>query len=75
MKDVRDKAVAFQHYFKMAKNLEAERQAVEIRIRAERKAGQLMREMEKDKGGGDTRKKHLPQNGEGANDYKNTLYG
>jgi len=47
VKDIRDKAVALHHYAKQAMNLEAERKAIEIRIRAERKAGQLMREMEK----------------------------
>ncbi len=35
----------------MIKKLDAERLAVEIRIRAERKAGQLMKVMDKSKGG------------------------
>jgi hypothetical protein len=47
VKDIRDKALALQHYAKQAMNLEAERQAIEIRIRAERKAGQLMKEIKK----------------------------
>ena len=34
---------------KQAMNTDAERKATEIRIRAERKAGQLMREMERAK--------------------------
>lgn len=38
-------------YFRQAKNTEAERRACEIRLRAERKAGQLLAKMEKAKGG------------------------
>jgi hypothetical protein len=45
----RDHAV--EAYFKQAKNTEAERRACEIRLRAERKAGQLLAKMEKAKGG------------------------
>ena len=37
-------------YFQQAKNTEAERRACEIRLRAERKAGQLLAKMEKNKG-------------------------
>jgi hypothetical protein len=37
-------------YARQAKNTEAEQQACEIRLRAERKAGQLLRDMEKLKG-------------------------
>jgi len=49
VKDIRDKAVALETYFKLAQNTEAERQACEIRLRAERKAGQLLAEREKAK--------------------------
>ncbi len=49
-KDIRDKAVALEAYFQQAKNVEAERRACEIRLRAERKAGQLLAKMEKAKG-------------------------
>lgn len=51
VKDIRDKALALEVYSRQAHNTEAERQACEIRLRAERKAGQLLREMEKAKGG------------------------
>lgn len=50
VKDIRDKARAMQMYLRQAKNTEAERRACEIRLRAERKAGQLISEMEKAKG-------------------------
>jgi hypothetical protein len=41
-KDIRDKAVAIETYARQAKNFEAERQAAEIRKRAERKCGELI---------------------------------
>jgi hypothetical protein len=40
-----------EHYARQANNIEAERQACEIRLRAERKAGQLLAQMDKAKGG------------------------
>lgn len=51
VKDIRDKAVAIQMYAKQAKNLDAERHAAEIRVRAERKCGELLADMPKAKGG------------------------
>jgi hypothetical protein len=45
VKDIRDKAKALQEYSRQAHNVEAEQQACEIRLRAERKAGKLLREM------------------------------
>ncbi len=50
VKDIRDKALAVEHYCRQAGNTEAERQACEIRLRAERKAGQLLAKMTKAKG-------------------------
>jgi ParB family chromosome partitioning protein len=50
VKDIRDKAVAIQMYAKQAKNLDAERHAAEIRVRAERKCGELLADTPKAKG-------------------------
>jgi hypothetical protein len=47
VKDIRDKAAALEHYARQAMNTDAERQAWEIRLRAERKAGQLLKQMRK----------------------------
>src|SRR5262245_21064880 len=48
IKTIRDKAIAFEAYAKEAKNAEAERKAREIRLRAERRAGQLLKQMKSD---------------------------
>lgn len=50
-KELRDQALALETYAKQALNTTAERQAVEIRIRAERRAGQLLQEKQKERGG------------------------
>jgi hypothetical protein len=55
VKEIHDKARAIEVYTRQAKNKEAERQAREIRLRAERRAGQLLREMQKMKGGRPTK--------------------
>lgn len=54
VKDIRDKAIALEAYARQAKNTEMETNAVKIRLRAERKVGQLLRERERG-GGGDRR--------------------
>jgi hypothetical protein len=51
VKEIHDKARAIEIYAAQARNKKAERQARAIRIRAERRAGQLLRETEKAKGG------------------------
>lgn len=58
VKDIRDKAMAIEIYSRQAKNTEAELKACEIRLRAERRAGQLLSEMEKARGGGTGANQH-----------------
>lgn len=50
VKEIRDRAAALEHYARQAQNTEAERRAAQIRMRAERKAGQLLAKMDKLKG-------------------------
>ena len=47
VKDIRDKARAMEMYFRQARNREAEDQARDIRLRGERKGGELLRDMAK----------------------------
>jgi hypothetical protein len=51
VKDIRDKAVALEHYARQAQNTDAERRAAEIRMRAERKTGQLTSKIDQAKRG------------------------
>ena len=51
VKEIRDKATAFEMYSRLAHNVENERRACEIRLRAERKAGALLKAIEKAKAG------------------------
>lgn len=50
VKDIRDRALAFETYARQAKNIEAERRACKIRLRAEKKAGALDKLRKKLKG-------------------------
>lgn len=45
VKDLRDKAMALEMYAKQSRNIEAERKACEIRLRAERRTGDLLKEL------------------------------
>lgn len=47
VKDIHNKALAMELYAKQAMNTDAERQATDIRLRAERKAGELMSAMQR----------------------------
>lgn len=43
--DIRDKARALEVYYQQANNTEAERKAIDIRLRAERRAGELLKDL------------------------------
>ena len=45
VKDLRDKAMALEMYYRQARNTEVERKAADIRLRAERRAGELLKEL------------------------------
>lgn len=44
-KDIRDKSAALEAYYRQARDLEAEREVAAIRLRAERRVGELLREL------------------------------
>jgi len=58
VKDIRDKAVALEHYARQATNVDAERQAINVRVRAERRAGEILKGLQKSKGGGDQKSRN-----------------
>jgi len=58
VKNIRDKALALEHYSRQAMNVLAERKAINVRVRAERRAGQLLAGLQKSKGGGRRSKSH-----------------
>jgi hypothetical protein len=61
VKDVRDKAEAIRLYYKQAKeSLEMQNAVAEIKLRAERRAGELLAAMEKHSGGKPTSNIVLP---------------
>lgn len=51
VKDLRDKAMALELYAKQARNTDAERKASEVRLRAERRTGELLKDLAKSEGG------------------------
>ena len=51
VKDIRDKALAIEEYARRAQNFEAEEQAREIRLRAEKECGNRLHQREMAKGG------------------------
>ena len=66
VKDIRDKAIALEVYSRLARNTENERRACEIRLRSERKAGQLARQLEKSQGKRTDKPQPLPTMGRGS---------
>ena len=58
-KDIRDKAIALEKYYAQSQNLESERLALNVRLRAERRCGELLKDMkasgERQAQGGDRR--------------------
>ncbi len=71
VKELRDKAIALEAYAKQAMNTDMERMAVNIRIRAEREAGKMMRGMERStiSEGGDIKSESAVQRGLPKSEY------
>jgi len=49
-KDIRDKALALEAYYRQARNLDAEREAANVRLRAERRVGELLKDLARAQG-------------------------
>lgn len=47
VKDLPDKAMAFEVYARQAQNVDAVRKACEIRLRAERRTGELLKDLQR----------------------------
>jgi hypothetical protein len=75
IKDIRDKAIALEKYSQQAKNKENERMAREIRLRAERKCGEISAELPVDSGGGDRKslRYRSPRSGGSDIETKSTI--
>lgn len=63
VKEIRDKAAALEAYYRQARNLEAEREAANVRLRAERRAGELLKELARSHGGDHKSAKSLSDDG------------
>jgi hypothetical protein len=61
VKDLRDKAVALEVYARQAQNFEAEQTAREIRVRAEKQAGKLLKAQPKAKPSGSNQHQDVPR--------------
>lgn len=72
IKELHDKSLALELYAKVAMNTDAERKAVEIRIRAERRAGELMKTMGRSICGGAGGDVHAALAGT-PSDYRQTI--
>jgi hypothetical protein len=50
VKDIHDKALALELYARQAKNTDAERKVADIRLRAERRAGEILTNLAREQG-------------------------